>query len=268
MQLGSPPSYGAEQSFSQPFAPTDCDSAATCNPPIATGDSNISQLSPNANAQGDAVSLQNHNGTADLVTPGATGGTLVDAESHSVIYNGGSSKKQYIGDTDPGAGDTSHVLSTRPISAAALSGSTMRVPGPAAGTPTRIDLTTQGTVQTVPTNAPCVPNELQATAQHWVYWSCVTGPGRRARHGHRYGDGGGLSTAERRHRETARMQAAELFEQKIKLREVARRLRVRRKSAYQWHQLWRDGGATALASRGPSGSRCRLSPRCLEKLAE
>ncbi|WP_418361487.1 winged helix-turn-helix domain-containing protein [Streptomyces gilvosporeus] len=83
----------------------------------------------------------------------------------------------------------------------------------------------------------------------------------------RYGDGGGLSAAGRRRRETVRMQAAELFEQKIKLREVARRLRVSRKSAYQWHQLWRDGGATALASRGPSGSRCRLSPRCLEKLA-
>ncbi|MEV6536212.1 hypothetical protein AB0M86_42705 [Streptomyces sp. NPDC051639] len=39
------------------------------------------------------------------------------------------------------------------------------------------------------------------------------------------------------------------------------------KSAYQWHQLWRDGGIEALASRGPGGSRCRLSPRCLEKLA-
>ncbi|MFJ5725514.1 hypothetical protein ACIQCZ_37200, partial [Streptomyces sp. NPDC093149] len=38
------------------------------------------------------------------------------------------------------------------------------------------------------------------------------------------------------------------------------------KSAYQWHQLWREGGARALASRGPSGSRCRLSPRSLEKL--
>ena len=63
------------------------------------------------------------------------------------------------------------------------------------------------------------------------------------------------------------MQAAELFEQKIKPPEVARRLRVSRKSAYQWHQLWRDGGVQALASRGPSGSRCRLSPRCLEKLA-
>ncbi len=33
------------------------------------------------------------------------------------------------------------------------------------------------------------------------------------------------------------MGAAELFEQKIKPMEVARRLRVSRKSAYHWHQL-------------------------------
>ncbi|PWJ02023.1 transposase, partial [Streptomyces sp. NWU49] len=33
------------------------------------------------------------------------------------------------------------------------------------------------------------------------------------------------------------MQAAELFEQKIKPPEVARRLRVSLKSAYHWHQL-------------------------------
>jgi transposase len=63
------------------------------------------------------------------------------------------------------------------------------------------------------------------------------------------------------------MQAAELFEQNIKPPEVARRLRVSPKSAYQWQQMWRDGGVQALVSRGPSGSRCRLSPRCLEKLA-
>nr|WP_308402171.1 winged helix-turn-helix domain-containing protein [Streptomyces shenzhenensis] len=83
----------------------------------------------------------------------------------------------------------------------------------------------------------------------------------------RYADGGGLTPAGRQRRETVRMQAAELFEQKIKPSEVARRLRVSPKSAYQWHQLWRDGGVQALASRGPSGSRCRLSPHCLEKLA-
>ncbi|MGX1976920.1 IS630 family transposase [Streptomyces kronopolitis] len=83
----------------------------------------------------------------------------------------------------------------------------------------------------------------------------------------RHADGGGLSPGGRRRRESVRMRAAELFEQKIKPPEVARRLRVSRKSAYEWHRLWRDGGAKALASRGPSGSRCRLSPRCLEKLA-
>ncbi|WP_443056868.1 IS630 family transposase [Streptomyces sp. MT206] len=83
----------------------------------------------------------------------------------------------------------------------------------------------------------------------------------------RYADGGGLTPAGRRRRETVRTQAAELFEQQIAVSEVARRLRVSVKSAYQWHQLWRDGGVEALASRGPSGSRCRLSPRCLEKLA-
>ncbi|MFF8908912.1 transposase [Streptomyces olivaceoviridis] len=71
----------------------------------------------------------------------------------------------------------------------------------------------------------------------------------------------------RRRRQSVRMQAAELFEQKIKPPEVARRLRVSLKSAYRWHQMWRDGGREALVSRGPSGSRCRLSPRCLEKLA-
>ncbi|WP_370268037.1 winged helix-turn-helix domain-containing protein [Streptomyces sp. V4I8] len=76
-----------------------------------------------------------------------------------------------------------------------------------------------------------------------------------------------MTAAGRQRRETVRMQAAELFEQNIKPLEVARRLRVSRKSAYRWHQLWRDGGVQALASRGPSGGRCRLSPRCLEKLA-
>ncbi|MDX3353720.1 winged helix-turn-helix domain-containing protein [Streptomyces sp. ME01-24h] len=62
------------------------------------------------------------------------------------------------------------------------------------------------------------------------------------------------------------MQAAELFEQGIKPLEVARRPRVSGKSAYQWHQLWRHDGEGALVSRGPSGSRCRLSPHCLENL--
>ncbi|MFE4583052.1 helix-turn-helix domain-containing protein [Streptomyces chartreusis] len=76
-----------------------------------------------------------------------------------------------------------------------------------------------------------------------------------------------MTAAGRRCREKVRVQAAELFEQKIKPPEVARRLRVSLNSAYLWHQLWRDGGREALASRGPSGSQCRLSPRYLDKLA-
>ncbi|WP_455433129.1 IS630 family transposase [Streptomyces ossamyceticus] len=83
----------------------------------------------------------------------------------------------------------------------------------------------------------------------------------------RYADGGGLTPAARRRREAVRIQAAELFAQQVKPPEVARQLRVSLKSVYQWQQLWRQGGVDELLSRGPSGGRCRLSPRCLEKLA-
>ncbi|MFI6006617.1 helix-turn-helix domain-containing protein [Streptomyces sp. NPDC051366] len=69
----------------------------------------------------------------------------------------------------------------------------------------------------------------------------------------RYADGGGLTPTGRQRRETVRMQAAGLFEQQIAVSEVARRLRVSVKSAYQWHQLWRDGGVEALASRVRAG---------------
>ncbi|MFK0194354.1 winged helix-turn-helix domain-containing protein [Kitasatospora sp. NPDC090308] len=57
------------------------------------------------------------------------------------------------------------------------------------------------------------------------------------------------------------------FRAGVRPTEVARRLRVSPKPAYQWHQLWRENGVEALASRGPGGSRCRLSLRCPAKLA-
>ncbi|MEU3466267.1 winged helix-turn-helix domain-containing protein [Streptomyces sp. NPDC006733] len=72
----------------------------------------------------------------------------------------------------------------------------------------------------------------------------------------------------RRRRESVRFEAAELFAQGISPPEVARRLRVSRKSAYLWHRAWKDAGTAALVTRGPSGRRCKLSPRCLEKLAD
>jgi transposase len=84
----------------------------------------------------------------------------------------------------------------------------------------------------------------------------------------RYADGGGLTAKARRRREEVRLEAAELFAEGVKPPEVARRLRVSRKSAWQWQRAWQENGSGALASRGPGGQRCKLSPRCQEKLAE
>ncbi|MFF3691020.1 transposase [Streptomyces sp. NPDC002187] len=83
----------------------------------------------------------------------------------------------------------------------------------------------------------------------------------------RYADGGGLTAKGRRRREAVRLEAAGLFAEGVVPPEVARQLRVSSKSAYQWQQAWREGGAEALASRGASGQRCKLSPQCREKLA-
>ncbi|MFE9429095.1 winged helix-turn-helix domain-containing protein [Kitasatospora sp. NPDC006697] len=83
----------------------------------------------------------------------------------------------------------------------------------------------------------------------------------------RYADGGGLTAKARQRREAVRLEAAALFGEGVKPPEVARQLRVSCKSAYQWHQAWKQGGAAALGSRGPHGQRCKLSVRCQEKLA-
>jgi hypothetical protein len=54
------------------------------------------------------------------------------------------------------------------------------------------------------------------------------------------------------------MQAVDLFEQRVPAGQVAWRLRVSAKSAYQWQRTWRPDGRGGLLSKGPSGSRCRL----------
>src|SRR3954453_1249871 len=77
----------------------------------------------------------------------------------------------------------------------------------------------------------------------------------------RYPDGGGLSPAARERRETVRFQAAQLFAQDVTPVEVAARLRVSTKSAYQWRRRWRAGGEAALASTGPGGASCRAVRR-------
>jgi transposase len=82
----------------------------------------------------------------------------------------------------------------------------------------------------------------------------------------RYAQGGGLTAVGRAKRERARFEAAELFEQGVRPPEVARRLRVSRKSAYAWHARWRAGGLAALVSAGAHGSPCRRDAGQLELL--
>src|SRR5437764_4590119 len=82
----------------------------------------------------------------------------------------------------------------------------------------------------------------------------------------RYPDGGGLSPAARGRRETVRVQAAQMFAEDVPPVQVATRLRVSTKSAYQWRRRWRAGGEQALASSEPGGARCRLSDAQLHRL--
>jgi len=82
----------------------------------------------------------------------------------------------------------------------------------------------------------------------------------------RYADGGGLTAAGRVRRERVRLQAARMFEQDVSPVQVAGRLRVSTKSAYQWRRRWRAGGEAALASTGAGGAVCRLSQAQLARL--
>lgn len=86
--------------------------------------------------------------------------------------------------------------------------------------------------------------------------------------GMRYADGGGLDARGRAHRQAVRMQAADLFEERVPAQRVAVRLRVARKSAYQWQQVWRRHGRAGLVSAGPSGTDCRLNPGQLARLQQ
>jgi hypothetical protein len=55
-----------------------------------------------------------------------------------------------------------------------------------------------------------------------------------------------------------RLRAVQMHEQDLSPVQVAYRLRVSTKSAYQWRRRWRSGGEAALASKGPGGAVCRL----------
>ena len=82
----------------------------------------------------------------------------------------------------------------------------------------------------------------------------------------RYPDGGGLTAEERARGECVRLAAAEWIEEGASDREVAARFRVTRMSANRWRQALAAGGRPALASKGPGGARCKLSPAQLAEL--
>ena len=79
--------------------------------------------------------------------------------------------------------------------------------------------------------------------------------------------GGGLTVKQRAQREQVRFEAAELFVQEVTPPQVAKRLRVSRKSAYAWHARWREGGVEALRSKGASGRQSRMKPDWRDWLA-
>ncbi len=176
---GGTPTYSDRTLFGTTEAPSDCDTDAGCAPPIGTGDGRISQLGVARNGSGNAeVTVQEPGSTyaANVMTPSTSGGHLVDSDGRYVVYDGGSPAEQYVGEVGPGVSNTGAdgVLFTRPVTAAALSGTTMWVTNASAGSLSSIDLTTRQAAQTINTGAPCVPNELQAAAGRWVYWSCGT----------------------------------------------------------------------------------------------
>ena len=91
-------------------------------------------------------------------------------------------------------------------------------------------------------------------------------PGVRYARCMRYGEGGGLTAAERARRERVRLAAAESIEAGASDREVARQFRVSRMSANRWRRALAAGGRAALASRGAGGARCKLTPAQLREL--
>jgi transposase len=97
-------------------------------------------------------------------------------------------------------------------------------------------------------------------------WGGDGWPGVRYAGCMRYGEGGGLTAAERARRERVRLAAAELIEAGASDREVSRRFRVSRMSANRWRRALAAGGRAALASKGAGGARCRLTPAQLDEL--
>jgi transposase len=68
---------------------------------------------------------------------------------------------------------------------------------------------------------------------------------------------------ERDRLQARRLRGAELFAAGVRQAEVARQLKASAQAVSVWHARWKEGGAEALRSRGPSGPAPRLSDQQL-----
>jgi len=96
-----------------------------------------------------------------------------------------------------------------------------------------------------PGRPPGAPDRLTIAPKTESTW-------RRDGAGHRPPRERGEGARQRAKLQAVREQAAELFAQGVATSSVARRLGVARQTAVSWHARWREGGAAALRSRGPS----------------
>src|SRR3954451_19289462 len=93
-----------------------------------------------------------------------------------------------------------------------------------------------------------------------VRWSADSRRGARYAISMRYAQGGGLTAEDCARREQVRLEAAAWIEEGATDREMAARFRVTRMSANRWRHALAACGRAALASKGPCGARCRLTP--------
>lgn len=84
----------------------------------------------------------------------------------------------------------------------------------------------------------------------------------------RYAQGGGLSVRARAGREALRFEAADLLVAGMTTEQVAARLRVTPRSVRRWRAALARGGESALVSKGPGGSVCRLDQVQLKALEQ
>ncbi|MDX3456218.1 FG-GAP-like repeat-containing protein [Streptomyces sp. ME02-8801-2C] len=137
--------------------------------PYSTGDGRAVTFTADSDPVGSSVRSIDNTDDAGFFYLTSAAGKILDVTGRYAVVNGSSPAKQYVGDL--GVHTDLKPILTRSVSAASVWGTRLWTPGTTKGVVTARDLKTGRTTDTVSTNAPCVPKELQ-TVGRWVYWSC------------------------------------------------------------------------------------------------